>query len=93
MVAADPEQVVAGYLQPWHGAISCPGKAQEEVLHRFLATYVQAGCGTQHGAAHVETLADYRRAFRITTYETYRPPIRRVMAGDTRLQAIARLIV
>jgi len=39
----------------------------------------------RHGAEHVETMDDYRRAFPVVTYEGYKPLIQRVMAGETRL--------
>lgn len=73
------------YLQPWHEAVAGPAAAQEAVLHRYLTLYAQTEYGAQHGAGQVETLADYRRAFPITTYESYEPLIERVMAGEIRL--------
>ncbi len=72
-------------LEPWHDAAENPHKAQEEVLHRFVQNYAQTDYGTQHGAAQVETIADYRRAFPVTTYKDYKPLIQRVMAGEVRL--------
>jgi hypothetical protein len=88
MIGED-SQAVAGMLdallQPWHDAVSDPVKAQQEVLHRLLESYAQMDYGTQHGAAHIETIEDYRRAFPAATYEDYRPLIQRVMAGEVRL--------
>ncbi len=72
-------------LQPWHEAVDHPIKAQEEVLHRLLKIYAQTDYGAQHSAGQIETIADYRRAFPITTYEGYKPLIQRVMAGDANL--------
>jgi len=73
-------------LQPWHDAVNDPAKAQQAVLHRLLSIYAQTDYGAQHGAAHIDTIADYRCAFPITTYDTdYRPLIQRVMAGEVRL--------
>jgi hypothetical protein len=78
--------MVNGILQPWHDAVDDPAKAQEQVLHRLLKTYAQTGYGAQHGASQIETIADYRRAFPIGTYDGhYKPLIQRVMAGETDL--------
>lgn len=85
MATPDPRQMLTPYLQPWHEAVADPAAAQEAVLHRYLALYAQTEYGAQHGAGQVETLADYRRAFPITTYESYEPLIERVMAGEIRL--------
>lgn len=72
-------------LQPWHDAVNEPDQAQEQMLHRLLQIYAQTEYGAQHGAAQIETLEDYRRAFPIATYEDYQPLIERVMAGDVGL--------
>jgi hypothetical protein len=55
------------------------------VLHRLLQDYAQTEYGAQHGAAQVDAIADYRRAFPVTAYEGYKPLIERVMAGEVRL--------
>ncbi len=84
----DPQagmQTLQRMLQPWHQAIKDPARAQEVMLHRLLKDYAQTDYGTQHGAAQIGTLEDYRRAFPVMTYETYKPLIDRVMAGDVRL--------
>jgi GH3 auxin-responsive promoter len=72
-------------LQPWHDAVSDPAKAQREVLQNLLQGYAQTGYGKQYGAAGVSTIEDYRRAFPVTTYETVKPLIQRVMAGEVSL--------
>lgn len=77
--------MLTALLQPWHDAVDNPKKAQEEVLHRLLKIYAQTDHGVQHSADHIETIADYRRAFPITTYEKYKPLIQRVMAGEVSL--------
>ncbi len=81
----DPRAMLTSFLQPWHEAIRDPARAQESVLRRFLQIYGQTEYGRQHGAAQVGTVADYRRAFPIMTYETYRPLIQRVMGGEVEL--------
>ena len=74
-----------GLLQPWHDAVRDPATAQQEVLRRLLKGYVRTEYGTRHGAAGVETIADYRRAFPVATYDDYRPLIEQVMAGEVDL--------
>jgi len=51
----------------------------------YLAIYSQTGYGRNHGAASVGSLADFRRAFPIATYDNYKPLIAQVMAGDVEL--------
>jgi hypothetical protein len=85
MTGNDPQVMLDALLQPWHAAVADPTKAQQEVLHRLLESYAQTDYGTQHGAAHIDTLEDYRRAFPVATYEDYRLLIQRVMAGEMKL--------
>ncbi len=85
MAAQDPRQMLNALLQPWAQAVADPAAAQDAVLHRLLTMYAQTGYGSQHGAAQIAGLADYRSAFPITTYETYKPLIQRVMAGEISL--------
>jgi len=88
MLNLDPQaamQVLEAFLQPWHAAVADPAQAQEAVLQRLLKDYAQTDYGRGHGATQVETLADYRRAFPVATYEDYKPLTERVMAGETGL--------
>lgn len=81
----DPETgalMLKAQLQPWQDAIENPQKTQEAVLQRLKTDYAKTEYGANHGAAQIETITDYRRAFPIVTYETYKPLIQRVMAGD-----------
>lgn len=83
---ASPVDRLMGFLQPWNESIADPQRAQEAVLHRYLQIYAQTEYGRQHGAAQVGSLADYRRAFPVTTYDAdYKPLMERVMAGDVGL--------
>ncbi|MGD2178050.1 MAG: GH3 auxin-responsive promoter family protein [Anaerolineae bacterium] len=77
--------MLTGLLQPWHEAIADPVSAQEDVLHRLLQTYAQTDDGAHRGAARIDTIADFRRAFPVRTYPDYKPLIDRVMAGEVRL--------
>jgi hypothetical protein len=86
--SAAPSQGAAmlqGMLQPWQEAVNDPEKAQQDVLHRLLKDYGQTDYGAQRGAGQIESLDDYRRAFRVMSYEEYKPLIARVMAGEVRL--------
>jgi hypothetical protein len=74
--------MLKGLLQPWHEAVADPATAQEGVLGRLLAGYAETAYGRQHSADKIETIADYRRAFPVATYEDYEPLIQRVMAGE-----------
>jgi hypothetical protein len=85
MAVSNPQAMLNALLQPWHEAVDDPAKAQQEVLQRLLASYAQTDYGAQHGAAQIETIEGYRRAFPVATYEDYRPLIQRVMAGEVNL--------
>ncbi|HSF81708.1 MAG TPA: GH3 auxin-responsive promoter family protein [Anaerolineales bacterium] len=84
----DPQaaaQMLSQMLKPWHDSISTPAQHQEKVLNSLLIDYAKTEYGKQHSAGQIETLADYRRAFPIYTYEEYKPAIEKVMAGDISL--------
>jgi hypothetical protein len=85
----DPQRLSAllqGLLQPWHDAVADPVKAQEDVLHRLLKTYSETEYGVEHGASHIDSIEDYRRAFPVGTYDDhFKPLIQRVMAGEVSL--------
>jgi len=78
-------EMLKAQLQPWHEAVGDPAKAQQEVLKRYLGIYAQTEHGAEHGAADIETLEEYRRAFPVWTYEDYKPLLQKVMAGDLSL--------
>ena len=81
----DPQaaaKAVRSQLQPWYESIKDPGRTQQQVLHRLLEDYSQTKYGAQNGASQIDTLEDYRRAFRVSSYEDYRPLIQQVMGGD-----------
>jgi hypothetical protein len=80
-----PADMLKAMLQPWYDAVDDPASAQEAVLHRLLSIYAQTDYGVQHGAANVDSLADYRHAFPAASHEEYKPLIERVMAGEVRL--------
>jgi hypothetical protein len=83
MADKDLRAMLNCFLQPWYDALDDPAKAQQGVLHRLLQCYAQTGYGTQHGAAQVGSIEEYRRAFPVVTYEDLEPALQRVMEGDT----------
>jgi hypothetical protein len=75
-------QLVQGFLQPWYASLEYPDQTQKQILHNLLLDYAKTRYGASHGAAQIDTLDDYRRAFPIATYDTYKPLIEQVMAGE-----------
>ncbi len=71
-----------GFLQPWQAALADPVQAQAQVLQNLLAIYAQTEYGQQRRADPGMSIAGYRAAFPVATYEGYQPLLRRVMAGD-----------
>ena len=85
-MAIDPQagkQMLTAMLQPWYDAVADPAAAQQAVLSTLLQGYAKTAYGKEHHAASIQTIAEYRRAFPIRTYEDYKPLIDRVMAGET----------
>jgi hypothetical protein len=78
-------EMLKSLLQPWHDAVEAPAEAQREVLSTLLKGYDKTDYGKSHGAEHIESIDDYRRAFPVITYEDCKPLIQRVMAGETKL--------
>jgi len=83
--SSDAMQMISKMLAPWEAAISDPSAAQEAVLQRLLGIYAQTEYGRKRGAGRVGSIADFRAAFPVASYEDYQPVIRRVMAGETGL--------
>ncbi len=77
--------MLQGLLEPWQEAVADPSGAQEQVLDRLVAAYAQTSYGQEHGASHIDSLEDYRRAFPIATYPDYEPLLKRVMGGEVDL--------
>jgi hypothetical protein len=81
----DGADLLKAFLQPWHTSIENPAGAQQKVLRNILESYAGTDYGEQHGAVHIKTIEDYRRAFPVVTYEDYKPLIQRIMSGEVRL--------
>lgn len=75
-------RMLEALLRPWHEAVENPAAAQKDVLHRLLTDYARTTYGRRHGAANVETIEDYRRAFPVADYKAFKPLIDQVMAGQ-----------
>jgi hypothetical protein len=78
-------QMLKGFVQPWQEALGNPVGAQQRVLESLLKTYGATEYGARYGASTIQTLADFRKAFPVVTYDQYKPLIQQVMAGNTRL--------
>ena len=68
----------------FEAACTTPQATQEALLRSILAYHADTGFGSDHGFAHIKTVADYRRQVPVAPYERLDPYIRRVMAGDTK---------
>ncbi|MFN2122150.1 MAG: GH3 auxin-responsive promoter family protein [Candidatus Promineifilaceae bacterium] len=87
-MSIDPEagkQMLAARLQPWHDAVADPAAAQEHILATLIQGYAKTEYGQEHNAAEIGTIEEYRRTFPIRTYESYKPLIDLVMAGETEI--------
>ncbi len=78
-------QRLKGFVQTWQESLADPAAYQERVLKSLLQVYSATDYGTKKEASRVGSLAEYRRAFPVVTYEDYQPLIKRVMAGEVRL--------
>jgi hypothetical protein len=78
-------QMLKGFIQPWEESITDPEAAQNRALKSLIKTYSATEYGSKYGAARIETLEDYQKAFPVVSYEDYKPLIRQVMAGNIRL--------
>jgi len=88
MISSDKQEkaeLLNAFLQPWNEALDNPRQTQDKVLNTLLEHYVKTEYGAQHGAAHIQSIGDYRRAFPIVTYEDCKPLMQRVMAGEVSL--------
>jgi hypothetical protein len=82
----DPQsgaQMLQAFLEPWQRSLANPAAAQDAVLHNLIGDYAKTKYGQEHGAGNIETLADYRKAFPVATYDgDYKAMIEKVMAGE-----------
>jgi hypothetical protein len=85
MSADSPVAMLNTMLQPWRDSVEDPAAAQQAVLQRLLADYAKTEFGRQHHAHGIGTITEYRNQFPASTYEDYKPLIRRVMAGEVNL--------
>lgn len=79
---AGAQSMIEAMLNPWKDAVSDPANAQERVLHGLLADYARTEDGRQHGAAYIDTVSDYRDAFPVRDYASFKPLLDGVMEGD-----------
>jgi hypothetical protein len=74
--------MLEGVLRPWHEAVAHPVRTQEAVLKRLLSGYTETRYGRKHGVPQVGSIAEYRRALPVATYQDYEPLLKRVMEGE-----------
>ncbi len=85
-MAADlPVAMLNAMLQPWRDSVEDPTAAQQAILHTLLADYAKTEFGRQHRAQGIDSIGEYRSQFPASTYEDFKPLIRRVMAGEVNL--------
>lgn len=69
-------------------ATKSPGETQQRVLERIVANGADTAFGKRHGLAAVQTLADFRHAVPVQTYEDLRQDIdAQESTGESRLTA------
>ena len=78
------------FVELWHKGLQDPPLTQAQTLQWLLEGYARTAYGQEHGAADLLPLIDdpprlfeaYRRAFPAVTYDTIKPWIDRVIAGE-----------
>ena len=78
------------FVELWHKGLQDPAHTQARTLEWLVEGYARTVYGRQHGAAGLLPLVDdpprlfaaYRRAFPVVTYDTIKPWIERVIAGE-----------
>jgi hypothetical protein len=78
------------FVELWHKGLQDPALTQARTLEWLAEGYARTAYGRQYGAAGLLPLAGdpqrlfaaYRRAFPIVTYDTIKPWIERVIAGE-----------
>jgi hypothetical protein len=78
------------FVELWHKGLQDPTRTQAQTLEWLVGGYARTVYGQECGAADLLALADdpprffeaYRRAFPVATYETIKPWIDRVVAGE-----------
>jgi hypothetical protein len=74
---------VLRHLAAFEEATHRPKEVQEALLRRILARHANTAFGRDHGLAHIQTVADFRRQLPIARYEYFEPYIARVRKGET----------
>jgi hypothetical protein len=78
------------FVDLWHKGLQNPPQTQAQTLEWLVEGYARTVYGREHGASSLLALADdpprffeaYRRAFPAVNYETIKPWIDRVVAGE-----------
>jgi hypothetical protein len=58
-------------------------RVQDELLRTMLDRHAETAFGRDHGFASIRSYEDFRKAVPVESYETLRPYVQRVLAGET----------
>ncbi|MEB3237174.1 MAG: GH3 auxin-responsive promoter family protein [Candidatus Sericytochromatia bacterium] len=72
----------AGHARRFEAALRDPAAAQARVLAALCSRNAETAFGKAHGFAAIRTAADWRRAVPLGDYETHRPWVERLLAGE-----------
>lgn len=72
----------AGHARRFEAALRDPAAAQARVLAALCSRNSETAFGKAHGFAAIRTAADWRRAVPLGDYETHRPWVDRLLAGE-----------
>lgn len=70
------------FVDPWYASLADPQGSQERTLKELLNGYSRTDYGRVHDAGSVESAADFRKSFPVSSYGTLSPYIRRVRDGE-----------
>jgi hypothetical protein len=87
----DIREFIELFVQLWHEGLGDPTRTQARTLEWLVEGYAKTVYGQQQDAADLLSFSDnpsrffeaYRRAFPVVTYDTIKPWIDRVVAGET----------
>lgn len=81
-----PEAKSFGVFEPlvgsWYESLKNPGKSQEQLLTSLLEKYSKTQYGSDHGAARINGIADFREHFPKLDYKGLAPYLSEVINGN-----------
>ena len=76
-------QHAARQLRAFMAAHERTERVQDELLRAMVGRHAETAFGRDHGFASIRGYEDFRRAVPVGSYETHRPYVERVLAGET----------